>query len=64
MQYINTSDFVIDTACNKVLEVAGRLKAEQHPPDLIIGADTVVSLNGRIFGKPDSEQDAVEFLQA
>ena len=31
---------------------------------IIIGADTVVSLNGDILGKPEDERDALKMLQA
>lgn len=31
--------------------------------DIILGADTIVVLGGRIFGKPESEEDALEMLQ-
>jgi septum formation protein len=46
----------------------GRLKAADvarlHPGRWILGADTVVALGSRIFGKPDSSTQAREFLQA
>lgn len=31
--------------------------------DVILGADTIVVLSGRIFGKPESDEDALEMLQ-
>ena len=34
------------------------------PGDIIISADTVVVLDGRVMGKPDSEDDAVQMLTA
>ncbi len=37
---------------------------EQREGFLVIGADTVVSLNGQIMGKPADEQDAVRMLTA
>ncbi len=42
----------------KALDVAGEL-AE---PYFVIGADTIVSLNGEILGKPEHTQHAVEML--
>ena len=42
----------------KAREVAGR----SRPGELILGADTVVELEGRILGKPHSEEEAVEML--
>ena len=43
---------------NKVLE----LLQGRHPP-WICGADTVSSVNGRIFGKPKDRSDAAQMLQ-
>ncbi len=33
------------------------------PQDIILGADTVVSLQGEVFGKPSSDEDAVRMLR-
>jgi septum formation protein len=45
-----------------------RLKAgsicASHPDSWILGADTIVVLDGRIFGKPSGRPEAVEMLQA
>ena len=30
----------------------------QHPGAVVIGCDTVVDVNGEVFGKPHSEEDA------
>lgn len=62
------SEFVEETALQKVLEVENRLSKiasdmNQPKPDIVIGADTMVSLNGQLYGKPKSKQDAVETLQ-
>jgi|SRR5579862_4859268 septum formation protein len=35
---------------------------EQRPNDLILGADTVVVVNGEILGKPRDEEDAARML--
>jgi septum formation protein len=35
-----------------------------HPPQLVLGADTVVALDGRIYGKPADEAQAREYLAA
>lgn len=29
-----------------------------HPSDIVLGADTIVALDGEVFGKPETEQDA------
>lgn len=36
----------------------------KFPQDWVLGADTVVSLGKRIFGKPDSPREAKKFLEA
>lgn len=38
--------------------------AQTHPDALIIAADTVVSIDGRVLGKPHSRQEAVDMLTA
>jgi septum formation protein len=38
--------------------------ARLRPHDLVIGADTVVSLNGRTFGKPANLREARSMLRA
>lgn len=57
------SDFVEATALGKVLEVEKRLKEGGSPPDLVIGADTMVTLNGTLYGKPRDEREAYETLK-
>ncbi|XP_075991755.1 dTTP/UTP pyrophosphatase [Anticarsia gemmatalis] len=56
------SEFVEETALQKVLEVENRLTKEGKAPDLVIGADTMVTLDGEMFGKPTNEQEAVSML--
>ena len=38
--------------------------AKTHPNDTVIGSDTVVVLDGEIFGKPKDESDAQRMLKA
>ncbi|HVM62805.1 MAG TPA: Maf family protein [Verrucomicrobiae bacterium] len=47
----------IQNAQRKARAVAGR-----HPDAIVIGADTVVVLNGKIFGKPLDRDDAHRML--
>lgn len=47
----------------KVLEVETRLKAQGSAPDVVIGADTMVTLDGTMFGKPTSEEEAFDMLK-
>ncbi|XP_047041609.1 uncharacterized protein LOC124645775 isoform X2 [Helicoverpa zea] len=56
------SEFVEETALQKVLEVEKRLLSEGMRPDVVIGADTMVTLGKEMFGKPTSEADAFNML--
>lgn len=38
--------------------------ARQHPGALVLGCDTVVDVNGEVFGKPHSVEDAKRMLRA
>jgi predicted house-cleaning NTP pyrophosphatase (Maf/HAM1 superfamily) len=53
----------LDCASNKVQEVADRLLAKGNKPDIIIGADTVVSMNGKVYGKPKDDETAIKMLK-
>lgn len=52
----------------QAVELLSRQKAQeialQFPDAVVIGADTVVSLDGKILGKPRDEQDAIGMLTA
>lgn len=62
--YPNPADFVIATAVNKVDEVEQRLKKNGEKFDLIIGADTMVWMDNKIFGKPKDENEAFSILKS
>ena len=49
---------VQEIACRKCCAVADR-----HPRDIVIAADTVVCLGGRIMGKPTDPDDAKRMLK-
>ena len=58
-----------DTHPQAVVESLAEQKAEAGFKEtdkeaLVIGADTIVVLDGRILGKPKSEEEAVEMLSA
>ena len=38
--------------------------AAEHPDDVVIGADTVVILDGEVLGKPKDQDDAFRMLRA
>lgn len=61
-QFKSFSAFVEETALQKVLEVENRLLVTGHNPDVVIGADTMVTLEGEMFGKPTSEGEAFNML--
>ncbi len=48
-------------ARQKITEVIHSLPPKQEIP-WILGADTIVTQKGRIFGKPQSAEEAIEFL--
>ena len=48
----------LQNAQRKARAVAGR-----HPDEMVIGADTMVVLDGRIFGKPRDREEAVTMLE-
>ncbi|KAI5704262.1 hypothetical protein M8J75_003515 [Diaphorina citri] len=58
----NYGEYVSELAYKKALEVSQHLKEDNVEPDLIIGADTVVSINDMMLGKPKDEEEAKEFL--
>ncbi len=55
---------------DELVKVLSRQKAEEvaalhaGPGDVVIGADTVVALDGKILGKPKDETQAGEMLRA
>jgi septum formation protein len=50
-----TSEVVAALASQKAAEVASR-----HKDDLVLGCDSLLEIEGRIYGKPSSPEDAVE----
>ncbi|KAF5288612.1 hypothetical protein FQR65_LT11983 [Abscondita terminalis] len=56
------SEFVQETALGKVLDVWEQLKNDVIAPDIIIGVDTMVTFDGKMYGKPKSRQDAIDTI--
>lgn len=56
------AEFVEETALQKVLEVENRLISQGQSPDIVIGADTMVTLDQELFGKPTSQEEAFQML--
>ncbi len=52
------SDVVCELADMKATDIAGKITG----PSIVIGADTVVSIDGRILGKPKDYEDAVSMI--
>lgn len=73
----NITHIVIPSTCEEIVEeglspyeVVESLSyqkaydvAKDHPYDLVIGSDTIVTINGEILGKPKDEQDAIRMLE-
>lgn len=57
--HLRPEEIALTNACRKALSVA-----REHPRALVIGADTVVALGRRLFGKPRDRRDAVRMLAA
>jgi len=57
------ADHALRLARSKAEEVALRLRGELGPGDVILGADTVVDLDGEIIGQPTDDGDALRILR-
>ncbi|MFT7807862.1 N-acetylserotonin O-methyltransferase-like protein isoform X1 [Arapaima gigas] len=56
-------EYAVETARQKALEVAKRMPFNHlKTPDIVIGADTVVAVDGLILEKPVDKQDAYRML--
>ncbi|XP_069035058.1 probable bifunctional dTTP/UTP pyrophosphatase/methyltransferase protein isoform X2 [Lepisosteus oculatus] len=56
-------EYAVETAKQKALEVARRMQFKHlKTPDIVIGADTVVTVDGCILEKPVDKQDAYRML--
>ncbi|KFP04220.1 N-acetylserotonin O-methyltransferase-like, partial [Calypte anna] len=56
-------EYAVETAKQKALEVANRMHMKHlRTPDVVIGADTIVSVDEQILEKPVDKQDAYRML--
>lgn len=58
------AQYVMETALQKTLQVVQATDKDKHPPDLTIGADTVVTMDNKIFEKPRDKEDAFQMLSS
>ncbi|KAH0624666.1 hypothetical protein JD844_032346 [Phrynosoma platyrhinos] len=56
-------EYAVETAKQKALEVANRMHLKHlRTPDVVIGADTIVTIEDQILEKPVDKQDAYKML--
>ncbi len=53
-----------DAFARRMAREKAEVIAQQHPESWVIGADTVVTIEGRILGKPDDATQALEMLRS
>ncbi|MCW5210122.1 Maf family protein, partial [Desulfobulbus sp. US1] len=53
-----------DAFSRRMAEEKAVVIAKQHPESWVVGADTVVTIEGRILGKPDDATHALEILRS
>ncbi len=58
----SAADYVVRTAREKALAALLKIAAERRPAAPVLAADTVVSLDGVVLGKPDGVEGARDFL--
>jgi septum formation protein len=59
-QEVQPQDFVLDIAQQKGAAIFGQVTDEKI---VVVSADTIVVLNGKIYGKPKSADEAIETLK-
>lgn len=61
---LSPGEYAEKSALYKAEAVAADMSSELAPDDVVIGADTIVYLDGRVIGKPKDEADAYAILSA
>lgn len=59
----SAADYVVRTAKEKALAALAKIRAEGRSPAPVLAADTVVSLDGIVLGKPADRDEARDFMQ-
>ncbi len=59
----SAADYVVRTAKEKALAALAKIRAEGRTPAPVLAADTVVSLDGVVLGKPADREEARDFMQ-
>ncbi len=54
----------VEATALRLAKEKARIIAAKHPGKLVIAADTLVALDGRMMGKPDDTPHAIEMLRA
>lgn len=62
-EVLNSGIRDIGEQISELAEQKARAVANLHPASLVLGADTIVYLNGEILGKPKDSNDAIHILQ-
>jgi len=55
-------DLTVEQAVAEISRKKAQAVGERHPGRLIVAADTIVVVDGRVLGKPHSEQEAAQML--
>ncbi|XP_061580201.1 probable bifunctional dTTP/UTP pyrophosphatase/methyltransferase protein [Cololabis saira] len=64
-QFSTPQEYAVETARQKALEVARRMPFKHlKTPDIVIGADTIVTVDGMILEKPKNKDDAYRMLSS
>ena len=59
---IKNQDVSVEMLCELNAKRKASCVAQKFPDRLVIGADTLVTRNGKIYGKPHDKEDAVKNL--
>lgn len=52
------------TTCRRLALEKARAVSQKFPGETVVGADTIVVLEGKVLGKPRDDQESLEMIQA